>query len=84
MRAETTLRLRRRGGSAVPPGRIRFSNKPGARAARLNAVATARAVLNAERGLSVDYVAVADLDGLTLAAAVRVGATRLIDNTSLS
>ncbi|MGH2444563.1 MAG: pantoate--beta-alanine ligase [Candidatus Limnocylindria bacterium] len=49
-----------------------------------DAVAAARAVLDAERGLTVDYVAVADLDGPTLAAAVHVGATRLIDNVSLS
>jgi len=46
-------------------------------------VAAARAVLNAEHGLSVDYVAAADLDGPTLAAAVRVGGTRLIDNVLL-
>ena len=43
-------------------------------------VAAARPVLDAERGLSVDYVAVADFDVPTLVAAVRVGATRLIDN----
>ena len=48
-----------------------------------DAAAAARGVLGAERGLSVDYVAVADLDGLTLAAAVRVGSTRLIDNVNL-
>ena len=46
-------------------------------------VAAARAVLDAQPGLEVEYVAVADLDGWTLAAAVRVGATRLIDNVSL-
>lgn len=46
-------------------------------------VAAARDVLDAERGLTVDYVAVADFDQPTLAAAVRVGATRLIDNVSL-
>jgi pantoate--beta-alanine ligase len=46
-------------------------------------VATAEEVLAAEPGLSVDYVAVADLDGPTLAAAVRVGTTRLIDNVPL-
>jgi pantoate--beta-alanine ligase len=46
-------------------------------------VAAARAVLDEERELSVDYVAVADLDGATLAAAVRVGGTRLIDNVAL-
>jgi pantoate--beta-alanine ligase len=46
-------------------------------------VAAARSILDAERGLIVDYVAVADLDGPTLAAAVRVGGTRLIDNVRL-
>jgi pantoate--beta-alanine ligase len=34
-------------------------------------------------GVDVDYVAVADLDGPTLVAAVQVGATRLIDNVRL-
>jgi len=48
-----------------------------------DAVAAARAVLGAERGLAVDYVAVADFGGPTLVAAVRVGATRLIDNVRL-
>jgi pantoate--beta-alanine ligase len=43
-------------------------------------VATARAAL---RGLDVDYVAVADFDPPVLAAAVRVGAVRLIDNVPL-
>jgi len=43
----------------------------------------ARSVLAGERGLTVEYVAVADLDGPTLAVAVRVGATRLIDNVRL-
>ena len=43
-------------------------------------VAAAKKVLDAEAGLSVDYVALADLDGATLAGAVRVGSTRLIDN----
>jgi len=46
-------------------------------------VASARAVLDTVAGLSVEYVAIADLDGPTLAAAVRVGATRLIDNVAL-
>ena len=36
------------------------------------------------KGLRVDYVAEADLDGPTLAAAVVVGSTRLIDNVILS
>jgi pantoate--beta-alanine ligase len=47
-------------------------------------LAAARAVLDAEPALAVDYVAVADLDGLTLAAAVRIGTTRLIDNLQLT
>jgi pantoate--beta-alanine ligase len=49
-----------------------------------DAVRAARRVLDAEPGLSVDYVAEADLDGPTLAAAVVVGSTRLIDNVLLS
>jgi pantoate--beta-alanine ligase len=43
----------------------------------------AREVLEAERGVIVDYVAVANFDVPTLVAAVRVGATRLIDNVPL-
>jgi pantoate--beta-alanine ligase len=43
----------------------------------------ARAVIE-EAGIGIDYVDVADLDGLTLAAAVRVGSTRLIDNVLLN
>jgi pantoate--beta-alanine ligase len=39
--------------------------------------------LLAEAGLEPDYVAVADLDGPTLAVAARVGSTRLIDNVLL-
>ena len=35
------------------------------------------------RGLDVDYVEVADFDPKVLAAAVRVGSTRLIDNVVL-
>ena len=41
-----------------------------------------RAVL-AEAGIQPEYVAVADLDGPTLAVAARVGSTRLIDNVLL-
>jgi pantoate--beta-alanine ligase len=48
-----------------------------------DAVRAARAVLDAEPGLRLDYVAEADLDGPTLAAAVVVGSTRLIDNVRL-
>src|SRR5206468_10562525 len=49
-----------------------------------DAVRAARDVLDAAPGLAVDYVAIADLDGSTLAAAVLVGSTRLIDNVRLS
>jgi pantoate--beta-alanine ligase len=42
----------------------------------------AREILTAA-GIDPDYVAVADLDGPTLAVAARVGATRLIDNVRL-
>jgi pantoate--beta-alanine ligase len=48
-----------------------------------DAVRSAREVLDAEPGLRVDYVAETDLDGPTLAAAVVVGSTRLIDNVLL-
>lgn len=46
-------------------------------------VDAARDHLAGEQRLSVDYVAVADFDGPTLAAAVRVGGTRLLDNVPL-
>jgi pantoate--beta-alanine ligase len=55
-----------------------------AHAAGADPVAAARGVLEAEPRLAVDYVAVADLDGPTLAAAVRIGTTRLIDNVALT
>jgi pantoate--beta-alanine ligase len=54
-----------------------------ARADGTDAVAAARALLDAEPRLRIDYVVVADLDGPTLAAAIRVGSTRLIDNVRL-
>lgn len=46
-------------------------------------VAAARAVLDATSGLAVDYVALAEFGAPTLVAAIRVGATRLIDNVRL-
>lgn len=55
-----------------------------AHAAGADAVAAARAVLDAEPKLAVEYVAVADFDVPTLVAAVRVGSTRLIDNVRLA
>jgi pantoate--beta-alanine ligase len=48
-----------------------------------DAVRAVRGVLDAEHGLTVDYAAIADFEGPTLVAAVRVGATRLIDNLPL-
>jgi pantoate--beta-alanine ligase len=45
--------------------------------------AAARDSLHGRAGLTVDYVAVADFDGPTLAAAIRVGGTRLLDNVLL-
>jgi pantothenate synthetase len=47
-------------------------------------VRAAREILDGEPRLQVDYVAIADLDGPTLAAALLVGSTRLIDNVRLS
>jgi pantoate--beta-alanine ligase len=49
-----------------------------------DAASEAQKALEAAEGLVLDYVAVADLDGPTLAAAVRIGTTRLIDNVLLS
>jgi pantoate--beta-alanine ligase len=46
-------------------------------------IAAAKQVLESEERVAVDYVAIADLDGPTLAAAVRIGSTRLIDNVRL-
>jgi pantoate--beta-alanine ligase len=43
----------------------------------------AQSVLEATPGIVVDYVEVADLDGPTLAGAIRVGSTHLIDNVLL-
>ncbi len=43
----------------------------------------ARALLAESNGLDVDYVEIADFDPAVLAAAVRVGSTRLIDNVVL-
>lgn len=45
-----------------------------------DAVSVACALL---KGINVDYVTIADLDGPTLAAAVRIGSVRLIDNLRL-
>ena len=72
------VRLSRRSASARSLSRARSRRR---RAARPDPVAAARASLD---GLDPDYVELADLDGATvLAAAVRVGSTRLIDNVLL-
>jgi pantoate--beta-alanine ligase len=47
------------------------------------ALGAAHSILDAAEGIEVDYLAVADLDGPTLAGAIRVGSTRLIDNVLL-
>ena len=75
-------------GLAISSRNVRLSDDDRRRALAIpRALATAdaaraRAVL-AEAGLDPDYVAVADLDGPTLAVAVLVGSTRLIDNVQL-
>lgn len=46
-------------------------------------LAAARAALGSAEGIAVDYVEVADFDPPVLAAAIRVGSTRLIDNVVL-
>ncbi len=46
-------------------------------------LAAARAALAAAGGIAVDYVEVADFDPPVLAAAVRVGSSRLIDNVAI-
>jgi pantoate--beta-alanine ligase len=53
-----------------------------ARALETRDPARAKAVL-AAAGIEPDYIAVADLDGPTLAIAARIGSTRLIDNVLL-
>ncbi|HEX2766148.1 MAG TPA: pantoate--beta-alanine ligase [Candidatus Limnocylindria bacterium] len=55
-----------------------------AHAAGRDAVEAAREVLASEPTVTVDYVAVAEFDVPTLVAAVRIGATRLIDNVRLA
>lgn len=75
-------------GLAISSRNIRLSQDDRRRALAIpRALATgdpdrARAAL-ADAGLDPEYVAVADLDGPTLAVAVLVGSTRLIDNVPL-
>ena len=80
--------VRDRDGLALSSRNARLTPEERARALAIpRALATrdldqARAVLTAA-GLDPDYVAVADLDGPTLAIAARVGSARLIDNITL-
>ena len=74
------LALSSRNGRLTPSERAQALAIPQALATRDEA--KARAVL-AAAGLDPDYVTIADLDGLTLAVATRVGDTRLIDNVLL-
>jgi len=75
------LALSSRNARLSPDERRRALAIPRALATR--DVERARAVL-AEAGIEPEYVAVADLDGPTLAVAARIGATRLIDNVQLA
>ncbi len=74
------LALSSRNGTLTPEQRLLALALPRALATR--DVETARAILEAS-GLEVDYVTVAPFDPPTLAAAVRAGSTRLIDNVPL-
>ena len=74
------LALSSRNGQLSEAERVRALAIP--RALQTRDVDAARRVL-AEAGIQPEYVAVADLDGPTLAIAARVGRTRLIDNLPL-
>jgi pantoate--beta-alanine ligase len=80
VRDDDGLALSSRNGRLSPEERARARAIPRALATREEA--RARAVLEAA-GVEPEYVAVADLDGRTLAIAARVGNTRLIDNIPL-
>ncbi len=74
----------RRRALALPGGLVAGREAWRAGSGTDGARSAALAVMEAADGISVDYVGVADLDGLTLAAAIRVGSTRLIDNVLLN
>lgn len=74
------LALSSRNARLSPPERARALAIPRALATR---DADAARVVLAAAGVQPDYVAVADLDGPTLAIAARIGSTRVIDNVLL-
>ena len=80
VRDEDGLALSSRNVRLAPDERARALALPRALATR--DAETARAILEAG-GVDVDYVAIAPFHPPTLAAAVRVGSTRLIDNVPL-
>jgi pantoate--beta-alanine ligase len=69
-------------GLALSSRNARLSAEERARALATRDAETARTILE-DAGLGIDYVAVASFDPPVLAAAVRVGETRLIDNIPL-
>jgi pantoate--beta-alanine ligase len=81
VRDEDGLALSSRNARLTPEERARALAIPRALATR--DPERARAILS-EAGVEPEYVAVADLDGPTLAVAAHVGATRLIDNVRLA
>jgi pantoate--beta-alanine ligase len=80
VRDEDGLALSSRNAKLAPEERTRALAI--ARALDTRDPARAKDVL-AAAGIEPDYVAVADLDGPTLAIAARIGSTRLIDNVLL-